>query len=118
MKHFSFRYRDDGQVLLDISECRWWWDALVHAADGVCALSRHRLCGSLVAWAYGVNERHIRYQLSIPVDREQWVAWATMMGDDDPSWPWWEDEPLADRGELHDGENEALTDDLRRGEDG
>lgn len=93
MKHFGFRYVR-GQILLDISEIHWWWVALVDVTDGICALSRHRLCNSLVPRVYDLTERHIA-TLTIPVDREHWVSWAAMTGADDPSW-WW-DEPEIDQ---------------------
>lgn len=95
-KHFSFRYEDDdskyGVVWLHISENRWWWDVPVHVADILCALSRHRLCNSLVPKLYDLSWRHTKHQLDVDVDRASWLKWAAMTGADDPSW-WWEDEP-------------------------
>jgi hypothetical protein len=92
MKHFHFLYYSDRQVRLEISESHWWWTALVHAADAICALTRHRLCNSLVSWIYDLDHRHTRHQLAIPVTREDWQAWAKVTGAEDPSWHW-EDEP-------------------------
>lgn len=95
-KHFGFRYVSDGTplggVMLDISETRWWWDVPVHVADALCALSRHRLCNSLVVWAYNLNARHVRRELAVPATRELWASWAKLAGAEDPSWRWDDDD--------------------------
>jgi hypothetical protein len=95
-KHFSFTYRDDGtkhgSVILNLSENRWWWDAPVHLADLLCALTRHNWCNTIVTPAYMLAEKHTYRKLEVYVDRVSWMKWADMVGEDDPSW-WWMDKP-------------------------
>lgn len=91
MKHFGFRCVKE-QVLLDISVSPLWCWLLLRAADGLCALTSHRLCNSLVLWTYGIEEKRVRAHLAIPVGRETWIEWAKATGAEDPSWWWTEDE--------------------------
>jgi hypothetical protein len=91
-KHFSFGH-NDSRVVLHLSDSPWWCDALIHVSDGICALSRHHLCNSLVVRVYDLTKRHEKAHLAVSVDREHWVEWAKLTGDEDPSWWWEDDEP-------------------------
>jgi hypothetical protein len=91
-KSFGFTYNyTSAEVGVCVEEYAWRWHWLAYAADAVCALSRHRLCQSLVMWAYNKVDEHVVFSAGFPSTKEQWVAYAAATGAEDPSWRW-EDE--------------------------
>jgi hypothetical protein len=91
-KSFGFYYTREDEVRLRIREYPWRWHFLAYAADVVCAMTRHRLCNSLVSWAYDKADGHVSYKEEFPASKEQWVEFAEATGGEDPSWWWTEEE--------------------------